>query len=201
VNAEDLKAVLDGHRIWVSSGGMKGKRADLTGVDLTGVDLAHANLAHANLTGAILTGARLVCAILTGVDLTGVDLTCANLTCAILTHANLTGANLPAFQIPQEGELIVWKALELGIGKVRVPAGAKRTATPVGRKCRAASLEVLAIYERGTGAALEESPGWRGSQVYRVGHTVYPDSYNDDIRVECTHGLHFFLTRKEAEGW
>ena len=90
---------------------------------------------------------------------------------------------------------------------MRVPAGAKRTATPVGRKCRAAALEALAIYEHDTGAELEESPGWRGSQVYRsgvmyrVGHTVYPDSYNDDIRVVCTHGLHFFLTRKEAEGW
>lgn len=24
---------------------------------------------------------------------------------------------------------------------------------------------------------------------------------NSDIRVECTHGIHFFLTREEAEKW
>jgi len=171
MNATDLKAVLDQHRMWVVSGGLKGRRADLRVVDLTGVDLRGADLRVVDLTG---------------VDLRGVD---------------LTGVDLPAFQIPQEGELIVWKALQHAIAKVRVPAGAKRTATPVGRKCRAAPLEVLAIYECGTGAALEESPGGCGSQVYRVGDTVYPDSYDDDIRVECTHGLHFFLTRKEAESW
>jgi len=36
---------------------------------------------------------------------------------------------------------------------------------------------------------------------YRVGELVYPDSYDPDIRVECTHGIHFFLTREEAESW
>ena len=37
--------------------------------------------------------------------------------------------------------------------------------------------------------------------MYRVGKTVESDSYDDDIRVECSHGIHFFLTRKEAEEW
>lgn len=28
---------------------------------------------------------------------------------------------------------------------------------------------------------------------------VRADKYNDDPRVECTGGIHFFLTRQEAE--
>ena len=34
---------------------------------------------------------------------------------------------------------------------------------------------------------------------YRVGAEVRPDSYDDDPRVECTNGIHFFLTRAETE--
>jgi hypothetical protein len=37
--------------------------------------------------------------------------------------------------------------------------------------------------------------------LYRVGFPVYPDSYCDDIRIACAPGIHFFLTRKEAESW
>ena len=35
--------------------------------------------------------------------------------------------------------------------------------------------------------------------VYRVGETVRPDSYDDNPLVECTHGIHWFATRAEAE--
>jgi hypothetical protein len=34
---------------------------------------------------------------------------------------------------------------------------------------------------------------------YRQGETVRPDSYSDDIRLECAPGIHFCLTREEAE--
>lgn len=35
--------------------------------------------------------------------------------------------------------------------------------------------------------------------VYRVGKIIRPDLFDEDIRVECTNGIHFFITRKEAE--
>ena len=37
--------------------------------------------------------------------------------------------------------------------------------------------------------------------TYTAGERIYPDSYNDDWRVECTNGIHFFMTREEAEDW
>ena len=36
---------------------------------------------------------------------------------------------------------------------------------------------------------------------YIPGQITKPDSYDDDPRIECSHGIHFFLTRKEAEEW
>jgi len=96
---EELQPTLDAHREWLTSGGARGKRADLTGANLTGADLTGANLTGANLYGANLYGADLTRANLTGADLYGANLTRADLTGADLygadlTRADLTGADL-----------------------------------------------------------------------------------------------------------
>ena len=49
---EELQPTLDAHREWLTSGGARGKRADLTGADLYGANLTGADLTGANLTGA-----------------------------------------------------------------------------------------------------------------------------------------------------
>ena len=189
-------------------------RANLTGANLTGADLTGANLDGANLTGADLTGASLNRASLNRANLTGADLTGASLNRADLTGASLTGASLNRaslnraslnranlenvknlfYQIPQEGELIVWKAVAGGVCKLRVPPEAKRTATPIGRKCRAEWVEVLEAPANGAG--LHDR-----NVVYRAGEIVRPDKYDPDPRVECTHGIHFFLTKEEAKAY
>jgi len=183
--------------------------ANLKGAYLTGANLWNANLRGANLEGANLTGAdlwnanlrgaNLWNANLRGADLGSADLWNANLRGANLSGANLSGANLPDFQIP-EGSLIVWKKLTGGaIAKLRIPEEAKRTISLIGRKCRAEYVEVLAITGL-DGAEISEQVGMHDALLrYIVGQTVRPDKYDDDIRIDCTHGIHFFLTRKEAE--
>lgn len=37
--------------------------------------------------------------------------------------------------------------------------------------------------------------------TFNAGKIVRPDKYDSDPRVECTHGIHFFLTREEAEAY
>jgi len=92
-----------------------------------------------------------------------------------------------------EGDLIGWKALQGGvICKLRIPPEAKRTASIVSRKCRAEYAEVL------EGEGFDKHTG---KVEYRVGQIVRPDSYNDDPRLECTNGIHFFATKAEAEEW
>ena len=50
---------------------------------------------------------------------------------------------------------------------------------------------------------IQECMCWNTSYdfIYSKGKIIYPDSYNDDIRIECTNGIHFFITKKEAKEW
>ena len=182
--------------------------ADLRGANLYGADLRDADLRGADLYGAYLYGAYLGGANLRDADLRGAYLGGANLRGADLGGANLRGAYLGGanlrdvknlvFQIiPEEGAFIGWKKLKGGvIAKLEIPADAKRNSTPVGRKNRAEFVRVLELFGAEEGVSQHD-----GKTVYRVGEIVRPDSYNDDIRLECTNGIHFFITRAEAEAY
>jgi len=168
------------------------RRADLRGTDLRGADLRWANLEGANLHGADLPGANLRWAMLHGADFRWADLGEADLCWAKLRGADLRWAKLPHFQLP-DGVLTVWKVVAGSIVCLSIPAEARRTATPIGRKCRAEYADVISI-EGGRPVTT------RGLE-YVVGQRVTPDKYDPDIRVECTNGIHFFTTRGEAVVW
>ena len=141
---------------------------------------------------------------LCGANLCGADLCGANLCGADLRGASLCGANLRGAQnipplveaetsIVAEGDIIGYKKLSLGvICKIKIPAGAKR-GNATGRKCRAEYAIVL----EGEGCSQYDS-----TFAYRVGETVRPREPFDDNRwEECASGIHFFLTRVEAENY
>ena len=169
-------------------------RASLYGASLNRASLYGASLDGANLNGANLNGANLDRASLNGASLNRASLYGASLNRASLYGASLENVKNLFYQIPQEGELIVWKAVAGGVCKLRVPPEAKRTATPIGRKCRAEWVEVLEAPTNGAG--LHDR-----NVIYRAGEIVRPDKYDPDPRVECTHGIHFFLTKEEAEAY
>ena len=170
--------------------------ANLRDASLSGADLSGANLRDAYLRSAYLRSANLRSANLCGANLCGASLSGASLHAADLRDASLSGADLPSFSIiPEEGAFIGWKKLkDEGIAKLEIPAEAKRTSTLIGRKNRAEFVRVLELFGADQGVSLHND-----SIVYRVGEIVKPDSYDDDIRLECTNGIHFFITRKEAE--
>ena len=179
--------------------------ADLGGADLTGADLGGADLRGADLTGAYLGGAVLRRAYLGGADLGGADLTGADLGGADLGGADLTGVKYDettaffALTCPEEGEFIAWKKVGKVIIKLRIPTEAKRSSA-TSRKCRCEYAEVLALQN------LDGTP-YSGDKVvnnnnnttiYKVGEIVRPDSWDEDRWNECSHGIHFFITRDEA---
>ena len=177
--------------------------ANLTGADLTDAYLTGADLTDAYLTGADLTGADLTGAYLTGADLTGAYLTGADLTRADLTRADLTGADLPHFQIcPEVGSFVAFKKLRNNhIAELVIPADSPRTSSLVGRKCRAMWIEVTALYDVDGNLLPPETVGigiHDGTTEYIAGERVEADGWDDDIRTECTHGIHFFMTLREA---
>jgi len=90
MNKKELDKILDDHKLWLSSDGEKGKRADLRYADLSSADLSYADLSSADLRYANLRSA----------DLSYADLSSANLSSADLRYADLRYADLDFSAFP-----------------------------------------------------------------------------------------------------
>ena len=170
--------------------------ANLRGANLRDADLRGANLRDADLRGACLEGAYLRDADLRGAYLEGANLEGAYLRDADLRDADLRGAYLPNFLIcPQEGSFVAYKKTTRGVIKVLIPKDAQRTNSLTGRKCR--TDKVVVMGGEGVGGTGPNYP----CIIYNEGDTIVCPDYDPDIRVECTKGIHFFMTEKEAREW
>jgi hypothetical protein len=222
-----LPAILAAHAAWRrgDDGGSRAdlsgaylSRADLSGAYLSGADLRGADLSRAYLSGAYLRGADLSGADLSGADLRGADLSRADLSGADLRGANLSGAYLSGAYLSDvngldplpfgpvtlpDGPFRAYK-LARGTGGARVivtleiPEDAQRVAPLVERKCRASAARVLALSD-GSEAQSWHTDADRAPIMYRAGEMVTPDKYDPSPFVECSHGIHFYISRREAE--
>ena len=171
-------------------------QADLRGADLREADLRGADLREADLREANLVEADLELANLQRADLREADLTRADLTRADLIRAKNFDENLfiSYTSICPEGTLIGWKKCENNIiVKLEIPSKAKRS-NATGRKCRAEYVKVLELFGGDVGISKHD-----GKTEYRVGEIVRCDKWDDVRWNECSGGIHFFLTRLEAE--
>lgn len=126
---------------------------------------------------------------------------------AIKADANLAGANLAGAKnaelviartrILPEGDIIGWKKCKNDvIVKLCIPSEAKRSHA-FGRKCRAEFADVLEVFGASEGLTNNHGP----KTVYRAGERVMPDSFCENWQNECSNGIHFFITREEAEAY
>lgn len=125
---------------------------------------------------------------------------------AVKAGANLEGANLAGAEnaeyarakgriTPEEGAFVGWKKLSGNvIAKLIIPHDAERVNCFGSRKCRASKAYVESMF-----GANEAYDTHTGKLLYKVGEWVEPDSFDPSITTECSHGIHFFLTRIEAE--
>ena len=196
------------------------ENADLEGAYLRGSNLQGADLEGANLRGSNLVDANLRCAYMRHADLRDADLEGAN-----LADADLVGViGLPTLVAAQlsivpEGDIVGWKKARGGvIVKLEIPREAKRS-NAAGRKCRAEYARVVAIYggpvPTGFAALVSDLSQSLGATrrcgeeaisrhdpefIYRVGDVVRPTQpFDEDRWEECAPGIHFYLTREEAE--
>ena len=218
MNEEELRDVLANHREWLAGNG--GERANLEGANLRhanlcGAHLSGANLSYADLRGANLRGADLGGALLGDASLGGADLSYAELEGADLRYADIRGANFYrarlsgagldgtlqdtttlflALQCPEVGAFIGWKKCRDGVVvKLRITANAKRSSA-TSRKCRASRARVLEVIGGKKGRSIYD-PDF----LYEVGKIVTVADFDTDRWDECSSGIHFFLTRDEAE--
>jgi hypothetical protein len=174
INGKTLESILKSHKKWRNNekGGI---RADLRGALLRGANLRGADLSGANLRGADLSGAK-----------------------------NIPEYVLAVTGILPCGSFIGWKKCNGGvIAKLEIPAKAKRS-NATGRKCRAEYVKVLALYQDGKEMdadciAITDKHGPRTE--YRKGKITKCNKFDDDRWQECSGGIHFFISRYEAEIW
>jgi uncharacterized protein YjbI with pentapeptide repeats len=181
--------------------------ANLYEADLRGVNLRGANLRGVNLRGANLRGANLREADLREADLYEADLREADLREADLYEADLRGVkdiNILAaarLSILPAGEIIGWKKCKCGV-IVKLEIGAKvRRSNATGRKCRAESAKVLEIVNS-QGQKVDSAVSQHDDNFfYEVGKVVSVPNFDPDRWNECAPGIHFFITREEAEDY
>ena len=198
---EELNKILENHRHWLNEDcdGWEGMRADLRGADLRGADLYEANLHRANLRGADLSRAYLY-----GSNLSRANLSRANLYEANLYEANLRGADLRG----AKGNLIEYRKGKVLTDKIigykkcekdvivtlEIPRGAIVFSIS-GSKCRTNKAKVIAI--DGTDRAISTYK----YMSYYVGDEFTVYNFNCEYSEECAQGIHFFMTREEAENY
>jgi len=167
------------------------KGANLRGANLRGAYLQGANLRGANLRGAYLQGADLQGADLRGADLQGADLRGAN-----LRGAKNSDLIIAQTRILPEGDLIGWKKCQNNvIVKLLIPSKAKRSHA-FDRKCRAEFVQVLQVIGAKIGISSHD-----GVTQYLKGKKVKCDRWDDNFQNECSGGIHFFITKIEAENY
>ena len=176
-------------------------KANLGYADLRSANLRSANLGYADLRYADLRYADLRSADLGYANLRYVDLGYANLDYANLDYAE--NADLAIAQtriLPDEGPVIGWKKARGGrIVKLRIPSRADRSHAG-GRKCRSSQAKVLAIYNPDGTAATEAFSTHDAAFRYAVGEIVTPtEPFDPDMWNECASGIHWYITRAEAE--
>ena len=218
---EKLNEILENHKHWLSEdcNGWENMRADLSGANLSGADLYGANLSGADLRGADLCGANLREANLREADLReanlrranlrGADLCGANLRRANLREANLRRANLREANLREaKGNLIEYRRGKVLPDKIigykkcekdiivtlEIPRGAIVFSIN-GNKCRTNKAKVIAI--DGTGRAISTYK----YMSYYVGDEFTVYNFNCEYNEECAQGIHFFMTREEAENY
>ena len=133
----------------------------------------------------------------------------ANLRSANLRNANLRSANLRnctgatlalamTTHLP-EGPFHAWKKCKDGVlVKLLIPANAQRSHGS-GRKCRAEFVKVLQVIGTTPDKPKIGISQHDGVTEYKAGQMVYPDGWDEDRWNTCGQGIHFFLTRVEAE--
>jgi len=190
----EIKSRWSGNVIYTAESAATVHEAVLAAIK-AGANLSRADLYGANLYGANLYGANLYGANLSGANLYGANLTRANLYGADLYGAENGGIAAAMTVVPSQGELTVWKKLREGVAELRIPREARRS-NATGRKCRAEYAVVVSLPEGcEVGHSLHDE-----TFEYRVGETVRPrEPWCEDRWQECASGIHFYITREEAE--
>lgn len=170
ISPDELKDILAKHLAWCR-GEVGGINANLSNANLGGANLGSAYLGNADLRGSNL-------------DLDKVD--------------EATAAQWRI--LPDDGAVVGWKKCRNGmLVCLEIPHGARRSNAPGWRKCRAETATVIGVYAPDGSPALAGISLHDGVTTYVAGQTLTITDFDDNAVNECAPGIHFYITRTEAE--
>ena len=108
-----------------------------------------------------------------------------------------------ALACPETGSFEAWKVVKNNHGKylikLLIPADAKRSSATT-CKCRCSKAKVLDIIRISAKRHVKSVVNYAyfNTTVYTVGKMVYPDSFDKNRWNECSNGIHFFISKKNA---
>ena len=168
--------------------------ADFRCVDFSGVDFHGADFRCVDFRDAHFYGSSFHSSNFRGADFYDSSFRGADFSDADFNGADFYGTAL-CMQCPSEGSFIGWKKVNGALIKLQITPNAKRSSATT-HKCRCSEALVLEI----DGGAMQQITSNSYAPItYKVGELVHPDSFDDDRWNECSHGIHFFISRHNAE--
>lgn len=168
--------------------------ADLSATKIDNCIAYSTNFSNASFRNAELNYSNFPFADFTAADLESAEVNFCNWSEAKFVYAQNIPKVLAAqlTRCPPAGSFIGYKKLGNGtIAKLLIPEDAERSSS-TGFKCRASYAIVL----EGDGTSIHDI-----TFVYKTGEKVIPSGFDKDRWQECAPGIHFYLTREEAEAY
>ena len=200
----------------VDSGGVRrfmGKKARFCGTDLDGIVFYSVDLRLANFRGCDLTNTKFVDCNLIGAKLSGAKTGVCTFTGCRLepkdAYRKVYRWDRGEFEYvkrvyPEEDFVGYKKVAAIGddprrncVAKLLIPADGRNIVFP-GMKCRCDRAYVIEIRDKRGGTYNHAESIRTRDFIYTVGEWVVPDLFDSDWKVECSHGIHFFLSEEEA---
>lgn len=201
---------------------------DLSGWDLSNMDFTLSSLQNVVLSGVDFHDSSVENALFDGCTLHGANFQNANMKTASFRYCdmgecNIKGANLYGavleyadlegivsdemtqwfrLRCPEKGPFLAYKkCVNDRMVQLLVPADAKRTSATL-PSCRCSKAKVLTIKSFDFKENFEEA--WSlvdENFVYKKGEWVEVKDFNEDRWMDSTTGIHFWMSREEAEAY
>lgn len=180
----------------------------LDGADFENSSVENALFDGCSMKGADFKNARMVTASFRRCDMRGCNIEDANLFGAVLEHADLEGIvsneGTKWFRLhcPEKGAFLGYKkCVNDRMVQLLIPADAKRTSATL-PSCRCSKAKVLTIKSFDFTKNFDEA--WSlvdENFVYKKGEWVEVKDFNEDRWQDSTTGIHFWMSRAEAEAY
>ncbi len=230
ISAEELGSILKGRKPGERLGlaELEFKGMDLTGWDLSNTDLTLSSFQDTVLNNVDFHGSSVENALFDGCPMHGADFQNADMRTASFRYCDMRKCNIRGADLfgavlefarleeiepdentkwfrlycPEKGAFLGYKkCVNNRLVQLLIPADAKRTSA-TRPSCRCSKAKVLTIKSFDFKENYEEA--WSlvdENFVYRRGEWVEVKNFNEDRWMDSTTGIHFWLTREEAEAY